>query len=287
MSFAKEVKLKIRGIKQTQKITSAMEMVAASKMRRAQEHMLRARPYADKIQRVINHIASGHSEYQHPFMKKPLNSKKAYIIVASDRGLCGGLNTKLFKELLNLIKIDRENQTEVAFCPIGKKAENFFKRYGGEILAQAAYLGGSPQKESLIGTIKILLDAYLAGSIGALFLCSNRFISTMVQKPFTQSLLPIVSMPSETKKPHWDYIYEPDEARSILTLLLTRHIESQIYRAVVENFACEQAARMLAMKNATSNAKQAIQDLQLVYNKARQAAITRELAEIVAGAAAV
>jgi F-type H+-transporting ATPase subunit gamma len=289
MSSGKEIKGKIRGVKQTQKITRAMEMVAASKMRRAQERMQRARPYAEKIRQVISHIAESNPEYKHPFMAVRPVTRAAYIVVSSDRGLCGGLNAKLFKELLNAIKKDRAAGIEQQFCSIGSKAENFFRRYGGNIVATATHLGDAPSMDQLIGLIKVVLDAYMNKAIDAVYICSNEFVNTMLQKPRVIQLLPIAEPEggASTEKKHWDYIYEPDNARDILTMLLTRYVESQVYAGVIENIASEQAARMVAMKNATENTKKMIGELQLVYNKARQAAITRELAEIVAGAAAV
>ncbi len=287
MSNAKEIKSKIRGVKQTQKITRAMEMVAASKMRKAQERMQRTRPYAQKIRQVINHIANSNPEYRHPFMQVRPLQHVAYLVVSSDRGLCGGLNARLFKELILAVKDKRKQGIELSFCPIGSKAENFFRRFGGKVAAQANHLGDAPNMEHLIGVIKVLLDAYEAGSIDALYICSNEFVNTMNQQPVITQLLPIVHEAETNETTHWDYIYEPDDARQILTVLLTRYIESQVYRGVVENIACEQAARMVAMKNATDNGGKMIGELQLAYNKARQAAITRELAEIVAGAAAV
>jgi F-type H+-transporting ATPase subunit gamma len=289
MSSGKEIKGKIRGVKQTQKITRAMEMVAASKMRRAQERMQRARPYAQKIRQVIKHIAESNPEFKHPFMEERPIKRAAYIVVSSDRGLCGGLNAKLFKELLLAIKKDRTAGIEQQFCAIGSKAENFFRRHGGKVVASATHLGDAPTVEQLIGLIKTVLDAYIAGTIDALYICSNEFVNTMVQKPQITQLLPIAEPEKDETKERkiWDYIYEPDNAREILTTLLTRYIESQVYAGVIENMASEQAARMVAMKNATENTKKMIGELQLVYNKARQAAITRELAEIVAGAAAV
>jgi F-type H+-transporting ATPase subunit gamma len=286
MSTAKEIKGKIRGVKQTQKITRAMEMVAASKMRKAQERMQRTRPYAQKIRQVISHIAGSNPEYRHPFMQEREIKRAAYIVISSDRGLCGGLNAKLFKELLARIKDARAKNIELEFCPIGTKAANFFRRFGGKVVTQADHLGDSPDVQQLIGVVKVLLDAYEQGTLDALYICSNEFVNTMTQTPVISQLLPIVHS-NETEKTHWDYIYEPDNAREILTTLLTRYVESQVYRGVIENMACEQAARMVAMKNATENAKKMTGELQLIYNKARQAAITRELSEIVAGAAAV
>ncbi|MBX9705215.1 MAG: F0F1 ATP synthase subunit gamma [Gammaproteobacteria bacterium] len=285
MSTGKEIKSKIGGVKKTRKITRAMEMVAASKMRKSQIQMQRARPYAEKIRQVIGHVANSNPEYSHPFMEQRPVKRAAYIVVSSDRGLCGGLNTNLFRKILQHIKTQKE--IDLSFCPLGVKAENFFTRYGGNVVAHADHLGEAPAMESLIGIVKVLLDAYREEKLDAVYICSNEFVNTMVQRPTVTQLLPIVHASDESSDHHWDYIYEPDDARKILNLLLTRYIESQVYQAVVENIACEQAARMVAMKNATDNAGKMIDDLNLAYNKARQAAITQELAELVAGAAAV
>lgn len=285
MSTGKEIKSKISGVKKTRKITRAMEMVAASKMRKSQIQMQRARPYAEKIRQVIGHVANSNPEYSHPFMEQRPVKRAAYIVVSSDRGLCGGLNTNLFRKTLQHIKAQKE--VNLSFCPLGVKAENFFMRYGGNVVAHASHLGEAPAMASLIGIVKVLLDAYREEKLDAVYICSNEFVNTMTQKPTITQLLPIVHAVDESSDHHWDYIYEPDNAREILNLLLTRYIESQVYQAVVENIACEQAARMIAMKNATDNAGKMIDDLNLAYNKARQAAITQELAELVAGAAAV
>jgi F-type H+-transporting ATPase subunit gamma len=285
MSTAKEIKSKIGGVKKTQKITRAMEMVAASKMRKSQEQMQRARPYAEKIRQVIGHIANSQPEYQHPFMQQREIKRVAYIIVSSDRGLCGGLNVNLFRKVIIHTKDHREHN--IAFCPLGTKAEAFFARHGGEVIAHADHLGEAPKLEDLIGPLKTLLDDYRHEKLDALFIASNFFENTMTQEPTVRQLLPIIPAEDESKDLQWDYIYEPDDARKILDTLLTRYIESQVYQAVVENIACEQAARMVAMKNATDNAGKMIDELNLAYNKARQAMITQELAELVAGAAAV
>lgn len=288
MANAKEIKSKTLSVKKTQKITGAMRMVSASKMYKALKRMELARPFAIKIRQVIEHIAQSNPEYKHPFMQVRPIQRAAYIVVSSDRGLCGGLNAKLFKELLSQIKQGTEQKIDFSFCAIGSKAENFFRRYGGKVETSATQLGDAPTMSSLIGVIKPLLDAYQAEQLDALFICSNEFVNTMTQKPVITPLLPIVPLETNTdSRGQWDYLYEPDNARDILTTLLTRYLESQVYRAVIENLACEQAARMIAMKNATENAKKMIGELQLIYNKARQAAITRELAEIVAGASAV
>lgn len=287
MSQAKEVRNKITSIKSTQKITSAMELVAVSKMRKAQQLMALTKPYAQKIRQVINHVASGHVEYPHPFLVQRDEIKRAgYIIVSSDRGLCGGLNINLFREVLGHMKANTDKGIETELCLIGRKANGFFKRIGGDIVASAENLGDKPKVEDLIGMIKVMLDHYMEGKIDALYIASNEFVNTMVQKPTVSQLLPLT--PDETdSKTRWDYIYEPDSAKEILDHLLRRYIESQVYQAVVENMACFQAAQMVAMKNATENASNIIKDLQLVYNKARQASITAEISEIVSGAAAV
>lgn len=287
MSKAKEIRNKISSIKSTQKITKAMELVAVSKMRKAQALMALSKPYAQKIRQVINHVAAGHVEYPHPFLVQRDEIKRVgYIIVSSDRGLCGGLNINLFRKVLPEIKAFTDKGVEVDLCLIGRKANGFFNRVGGNIVASAEHLGDKPKVEDLIGIIKVMLDNYMDGTIDALYIASNEFINTMVQKPTVAQLLPLT--PDENdEKTRWDYLYEPDSAQVILDKLLRRYIESQVYQAVVENMACFQAAQMVAMKNATDNAGEIIKDLQLVFNKARQASITAEISEIVAGAAAV
>ncbi len=287
MSMAKEILGKIAGIKNTQKITSAMEMVAASKMRKAQDRMFKSRPYANRIRQVISHIANSHPEYNHPFLKEREIKRVGYIIVSSDRGLCGGLNTNLFKKTIESMKKWREKNIPFDLCLIGVKAEHFFSRVGGNVVARAAHLGEAPQVNDLIGVVKVMLDAYREERVDALYIVSNKFINTMKQVPEINQLLPVVHAHDESESGYWDYIYEPDNARILLDMLLQRYIESQVYQEVVENIACEQASRMVAMKSATDNAAKVIDELQLAYNKARQAAITAELAEIVAGAAAV
>ena len=287
MAAAKEIRTKIRSIKNTQKITRAMEMVAASKMRKAQDRMQRAKPYAKKIMSVIGHLAKGHPEYRHPFLHEREVKRVGFIIVTSDRGLCGGLNTNLLRAAIHKIKEFKNAGVEVSLCLIGTKAESFFKRVGGKVLGNVTHIGDTPSLESLIGVVKVMLTAYLDDQIDALYLCSNEFVNTMKQEPRTQRLLPVVPSTNEKLQHHWDYIYEPDNAKEILDKLLERYIESQVYRGVIENIASEQAARMVAMKSATDNAADLINELQTIYNKARQAAITRELTEIVAGAAAV
>ena len=287
MAVAKEIRTKIQSIKNTQKITRAMEMVAASKMRRAQERMQRAKPYAKKIIDVIGHLAKAHPEYRHAFLETRQIKRVGYIVITTDRGLCGGLNTNLLRATINSIKEWKNAGAEINLCLVGTKAESFFKRVGGKVLGQADHLGDAPILEDLVGVVKVMLDAYLENKIDALYLCSNEFINTMKQEPRIQSLLPVVPSTDKKLEHYWDYIYEPDNAKEILDKLLTRYIESQVYRGVIENIASEQAARMFAMKSATDNAADLINDLQLIYHKARQAAITRELTEIVAGAAVV
>lgn len=284
MAIAKEIRQKISSIKNTQKITKAMEMVAASKMRKAQDRMVRARPYAEKILEVISHVAKSHAEYHHPYMEAREVKRVGYIIVTTDRGLCGGLNNNLMKTTLKSIKQNIDAGIGVDLCLIGTKAISFFKRVGGKVLANKHHLGDAPTVIDLIGVVKVMLDAYLAKSIDVLYLCSNEFISAMRQDPKVQQILPLMPTENAEIAHHWDYIYEPDDAPALLEKLLNRYIESQVYRAVIENIAAEQAARMLAMRSATDNAGELIASLQLAYNKARQAAITRELSEIVAGA---
>jgi F-type H+-transporting ATPase subunit gamma len=287
MAIAKEIRIKILSVKNTQKITKAMEMVAASKMRKTQERMRRAVPYAKKIMDVISHVALGHSEYRHPFMETREMKRAGYIIVSTSRGLCGGLNSNLLKAVLKDMKQKIDAGIEVDLCLIGTKAMAFFKRMGGNVVASVGNLGDAPSANDFVGVIKVMLDAYLEKRIDALYVCSNEFINTMRQEPLIQQVLPLVPAENESMQHHWDYLYEPDNAPEILNKLLTRYIESQVYRAVIENIASEQAARMLAMRSATDNAADIISNLQLVYNKARQAAITRELSEIVAGASVI
>jgi len=287
MSIAKEVRIKIASIKSTQKITKAMEMVAASKMRKTQDRMQRALPYAKKILNVISHVAKSHSEYTHPYMEKRDIKRIGYIVITTDRGLCGGLNNNLLKATIKEIKQQMDKGIEVDLCLIGSKAMGFFKRMGGNVLAHKRDLGDAPTITDLVGVVKVMLDAYLEKRIDALYLCSNEFVSTMRQEPRIQQILPLIPSENTQLQSHWDYIYEPDNAPELLDKLLTRYIEAQVYRGVIENIASEQAARMLAMRNATDNAAELIATLQLIYNKARQAAITRELSEIVAGASVI
>jgi F-type H+-transporting ATPase subunit gamma len=286
MAAGKEIRNQIKSIKNTQKITSAMEMVAASKMRKAQDSMALGKPYAQIIRNVVSHIANANPEYQHVYMKERPVKKVGFVVVSTDRGLCGGLNINLFKAMVSAMKHWHDEGAEAIICSIGAKAASFFNSYGGRVVASVRNIGEKPEVADVIGSVKVMLDSYVNGDIDKLFLVSNEFVNTMTQKPTVEQILPL--LPSEEKelKHHWDYIYEP-APQDLLDGLLTRYIESLVYQAVVENNACEQAARMLAMKNATDNAGDLIGELQLVYNKARQAAITQELSEIVGGASAV
>ena len=287
MASGKEIRTQIKSIKNTQKITRAMEMVAASKMRKAQDRMRASRPYADKMHNVIHHLAYAHPEYKHPYLLHHDSPKRVgYIVISSDRGLCGGLNNNLFRDTLADIRKWREQDCEIDLCTIGQKSSQFFKRLG-TIKAQATHLGDSPGVAELIGTVKVMLDAFDNGEIDRLFVVYNQFVNTMTQQPTIEQLLPIVPVEKDKELAyHWDYIYEPD-AKYVLDGLMIRYIESLVYQGVVENIACEMAARMVAMKSASDNAGDIIGDLELAYNKARQASITQELSEIVAGAAAV
>lgn len=286
MASGKEIRTQITSIKSTQKITSAMEMVAASKMRKAQDRMQLGKPYAERIRSVVGHIANAAPEYKHIFMLEREVKRVGYILVSTDRGLCGGLNTNLFKAGINSMKEWSDQEVDIDLCLIGGKAGAFFNSYGGNVVASVRDLGEEPSVADLIGSVKVMLDAYAEGKIDKLYLVGNDFVNTMTQNPYVNQLLPLLADDNEKLKHTWDYLYEP-EARDLLEGLLTRYIESQVYQAVVENGSCEQAARMLAMKAATDNAGDMIDDLQLVYNKARQAAITQELSEIVSGASAV
>ena len=287
MAGAKEIRGKISSIQNTQKITRAMEMVAASKMRKAQDRMRTARPYADKMRNVIAHCSAAHHEYTHPYLVQRDEVRRVgYIVVSSDRGLCGGLNNNLFRSLVREFDARRDKNIEIDVCAIGNKASMFFKRFGSNIVAQATHLGDAPAMEDLIGTIKVMLDAYNEERVDRLFLVFNNFVNSMTQDPIIEQLLPREASEETEVEHYWDYLYEPD-AKTALDQLMTRYIESLIYQGVVENVASEQAARMVAMKAASDNAGDLIDELQLVYNKARQAAITQELSEIVGGAAAV
>jgi F-type H+-transporting ATPase subunit gamma len=286
MAGGKEIRTQISSIGSTQKITSAMEMVAASKMRKAQERMQLGKPYAQRIRQVVGHLANATPEYQHMYMLERKVKRVGFIIVSTDRGLCGGLNINLFKASIKAMKEWADQDIAIDFCLIGAKAAAFFKSYGGNVVAAIRDIGEDPSVGDLIGGVKVMMDGFTQGTIDKLYLVSNDFVNTMTQVPAVQQLLPLQATEDKQMKHHWDYIYEPD-AKELLDGLLTRYIESQVYQAVVENGACEQAARMIAMKNATENAGDLIDELQLAYNKARQAAITQELSEIVSGAAAI
>jgi len=286
MANAKELRKQIGSIKNTQKITSAMEMVAASKMRKSQERMARGRPYSDHIRSVIGHVANASPEYRHGFMVEREVKRVGYIVVTTDKGLCGGLNINLLKATVNSIKKWADDDVEVDLCLIGNKGTQFFKSYGGNVIAASSHVSESPSLTDLIGSIKVMLDAFEDGKVDKIFLANNVFVNTMTQSPTISQLVPLDAEDSSELKHRWDYIYEPD-ARQLIEGLVTRFIESQVYQAVVENGACEQAAKMIAMKNATDNAGDMVDELQLIMNNARQAAITQELSEIVSGAAAV
>jgi F-type H+-transporting ATPase subunit gamma len=289
MAGAKEIRNKIGSVKSTQKITKAMEMVAASKMRRSQDAMEASRPYAETMRKVIGHVAHANLEYRHPYLEEREANRVGYIIVSTDRGLCGGLNINAFKKAVTDMQAWKAKGAEIELAVIGSKATAFFNNSGAKVAAQASGLGDSPSLEDLIGSVGVMLKKYDEGELDRLYVVYNQFVNTMVQQPTIDQLLPLPKSDSEEmqKREHsWDYIYEP-EPKPLLDALLVRYVESQVYQGVVENLACEQAARMIAMKAATDNATNLIEDLELVYNKARQAAITQELSEIVSGAAAV
>ena len=287
MAVGKEIRSKIASIKNTQKITRAMEMVAASKMRKTKDRMLATRPYSKKIGQIIKHLAQANPEYKHSFLVERQVKRVGVIVVSSDRGLCGGLNSNLFrKTLAQMMQWDKAN-IEVDICTVGTKAFGFFGNLKANLVGHVSKLGDTPHQHDIIGIIKVMLDAYQQGRIDELHVIYNEFVNTMTQKPTVEKLLPVVAGELEQNlSGHWDYIYEPD-AKEVLDHLLTRYIESIVYQGLVENNACEQAARMVAMKSASDNAGNIISELQLIYNKARQAAITQEISEIVAGAAAV
>ena len=288
MAGEKEIRTKIRSVQNMQKITKAMEMVAASKIRKAQDQMEASRPYAERIRRVVGHLAHANPDYKHPFLVQREIKRVGYIVISTDRGLCGGLNVNMFKTVIGeLAKWQAEN-VEVDLTLVGQKAVLFFRRLGGNVVGTASHLGDRPSVNDLIGSIKIMLYEYSEGKIDRLYLVHNEFVSTMSQVREVKTLLPVseIDLGDETLQEHWDYIYEPD-AVDLLDDVLMRYIESQVYRGAVENFACEMAAKMIAMKSATDNAGEIIDKLQLAYNKARQAAITQEISEIVGGAAAV
>jgi F-type H+-transporting ATPase subunit gamma len=287
MAGGKEIRTKIKSIQNTQKITKAMEMVAASKMRRAQERMHQARPYAQKMRNVIAHVSQANLEYKHSFTLERPVKRVGFIIISSDRGLCGGLNINLFRDVVNALTEWQSQSAEIDVTTIGSKGFQFFNRVGANIVSEATRLGDTPHLDALIGAVKVMLDAYTDNRIDRLYLVHNHFQSTMSQTPQLEQLIPIhAEQPDETLSNHWDYLYEPD-AKDVVDALMTRYIESLVYQGVVENIACEMAARMVAMKSASDNAGDLIDELQLVYNKARQASITQEISEIVGGAAAV
>ena len=286
MAVGKEIRVKIASVQNTQKITRAMEMVATSKMRKAQERMRAARPYADRMRNVISHVAGANSEYRHPFLVARPVKRVGIIVVSTDRGLCGGLNSNLFRMLIQHLKRWQAENIEFEVCTIGRKALQFFQRVGGKVSGQASKIGDAPHLEQLLGPVKIMIDAYLEGRVDQIFIASNDFVNSMTQKPELEQLVPLKPAADAGLAQYWDYLYEPD-ATEVLNQLLVRYVESLVYQRVVENIACEQAARMVAMKSASDNAGKLIKELQLIYNKARQAAITQERAEIVGGAAAV
>ena len=287
MANAKEIRTQIKSIQSTQKITKAMEMVAASKMRKAQDRMEASRPYAEKIRRVIGHLAQANPDYRHPFLFEREVKRVGMIVISTDRGLCGGLNINLFKSVLRELNSYRKQGIEVDLVLIGAKAMGFFKRLAElNIVASTSHLGDTPHVEDLIGTVKTMLDKFRDEEIDKLVLANNQFVNTMTQEPEVNQMLPVVMTDEDDLQDYWDYIYEPSSG-DLLDSFLMRYIESQAYQGVVENVACEMAARMVAMKAASDNAGELIDSLQLQYNKARQAAITQELAEIVGGAAAV
>lgn len=286
MAGGKEIKTKIQSVQNTQKITKAMEMVAASKMRRAQDQMFATRPYAQRIATVVAHVASSHAEYKHPFLIGRPVKRAGFITVSTDRGLCGGLNTNLFKKALNKIGELDEQGIEIDVVTFGVKALGFFKRIGARVVAEASHIGDRPEISAVIGPVQAMLKSHSEGEIDVIYLIGNEFVNTMTQEPTITQIVPVIPSQDVELSHHWDYIYEPG-SKEVLDNVLDRYIESLVYQAVVENVACEMAARMLAMKNATDNAGEMISDLQLIYNRERQASITQEISEIVGGAAAV
>ena len=287
MAAGKEIRTKIGSVKNTQKITKAMEMVAASKMRKAQDRMRAARPYADKMRNVVAHVANANTEYKHPYLLERDEVRRiGVIVVTTDRGLCGGLNGNLFRNALRQFKEWEDQGKELDLCVIGNKGLSFFGRIGANIIGSANQIGDTPMLEDLIGMVRVMLDAYTEGQVDKIYIVYNEFINSMTQSSDIEQLVPLVPEESDDMSHHWDYIYESG-TEDVMEQLLTRYIESLVYQGVTENIACEQAARMVAMKAASDNAGDLIDELQLVYNKARQAAITQELSEIVAGAAAV
>jgi len=283
---SKEIRAKINSVKNTQKITKAMEMVAASKMRKAQARMEATRPYVEKVKRVISHVSGAHPEYKHPYTQARDSVKTVgLIVVSSDRGLCGGLNSNLFRKTLKSLQAWEEQGVQVQLALVGRKAQAFFKHFGGNVVATISDLGDTPHIEDLVGTIKVVLDKFDAGEVDEVHLAVNEFVNTVSQNPVVAKIVPVENVDAKEDS-YWDYLYEPD-AKEALNLLMRRYVESTVFGSVVENAACEQGARMMAMKNASDNAGQMIKDLKLAFNKARQAAITAELSEIAAGASAV
>jgi F-type H+-transporting ATPase subunit gamma len=287
MLSPREIRTKITSIKNTQKITSAMQMVAASKMRRAQNRMKASRPYSAKILDLISHLAGAHPEFSHLYTHKPEVKRVGFIVLTTDRGLCGSLNINVLKRTLEEIKKFKEQNIECELCTVGNKADAFFRRFGLNVATKGYHITDETSIKDFIGTVKVLIDTYFEKYLDVVYICFNEFVNTMVQRPKIEQILPITTHEEKPKEPrYWDYIYEPD-SRILLTKLLTRYIESIVYQAAVENIACEQSARMIAMMNATDNAANLIEELQLIYNKTRQAAITREISEIVGGAEAI
>jgi F-type H+-transporting ATPase subunit gamma len=287
MPGVKEIRVKIASFKSTQKITKAMQMVAASKMRKAQDRMRATRPYAQRIRRVIGHLRKANPDFRHPYLVEREAKSVGFIIISTDRGLCGGLNVNLFKATLAAMRDWQERGAQVSLCLIGSKGVQFFRRLASaKTLATVTHLGDRPHVADLIGTVKVMLDLYMEGKLDRLFLVHNEFVNTMSQKPVIRQLLPVVTEDEDKLQKLWDYIYEPSAAE-LLDGVLMRYIESQVFQGAVENVGCEMSARMVAMKSATDNAGKLIDELQLIYNKARQAAITKEISEIVGGAAAV
>ena len=293
MANSKEIKVQIASIGNTQKITSAMEKVAVSKMKKTQDKMLKGRPYRDRMLGVISHLAKGQPEYKPKYMEEREVKKIAIIVVSSDKGLCGGLNANLLRDVTRFASEQASSGKEISYSLIGTKAQSFFRSFGGNVISATEKLGDDPSIEQLVGSMKILLDAFSEGEIDKVYLASNSFVNTMTQQPEINQLLPLSKLEDEEDEglnketPRWDYIYEPDDSRLLLDGLMERYIESLLYQSVIENIACEQAAKMVAMKSATDNAGSLIEELQLVYNNARQAAITQEISEIVAGAEAI
>lgn len=286
MAGAKEIRTKIKSVKNMQKITKAMEMVSASKIRKAQNLMVASRPYAEKIRTVIGHLTQVNPDYRHPFLVERETKRVGYIVISTDRGLCGGLNSNLFKRVLKDMQALEEQGIEVDLCLIGSKGLNFFRRFTKNIVSTVSHLGDTPHINVLFGAIKSMLDLYSEGKVDRLYLAHNIFVNTMIQKTEVQTLLPVEPMDKDDLQTMWDYLYEPS-SEAVLETLLQRYIESQVYRGALDNLASEHAARMVAMKSATDNAGDIIDNLQTIYNKARQAAITQEISEIVSGAAAV